>query len=468
MDELAGEMALHFLRPVAQHRRRTGTYPDQPAVAVGDVNEVLRRFDDAFGLAFRILACGDVDGHRKPCGFAAELDVAEEQVDVQDLAVLASMPPVDRLQIVDPGMLQPLHQPPDVLRRPDVLQGHGKEFFARIAIDREGGLVHLEEFQGLDAVDPHRQRRVLEQVAEILLAPGELGFAIARLGHVGIGHDAAARRQRVEGHRDDPSVRAPAFADEALARLDQAHPEGDGGLLVLGRVLAALGEVADDLLVRHAADIPVGIGLEPFGQAAIVGHDPELAVEQDDALFDVLQDRLQVGGLLGDFFLPAAQLGQVVPDPDIARERAVGGEQGRTAEAHRPRHAARIDERRLEIAILPVVGEILEMGVPGRIVVVGAAEFGAALAYRDRRRHAEDLREALRQEGEPQVGVHFPPPVGGDASQERELVGGGRHFQLTSSSASRIIRASSRLRNGLLSSRTPGSSRPLRAIASSV
>ena len=252
-------------------------------------------------------------------------------------------------------------------------------------------------------------------MAEVLLAQRQLGLAVARLGHVAVGHHPAARRQRVEGDRHDPPVPAPSFPDEPPAPRDPAHPAGDGGFLVFVRELATLGEVAEELLVGQAAQVPVG-DLQPFGEAAVVGHDPEIAVQQHHALFDVLEDRLHVRGL-------AAQLGQVVSDPDIALERPVGGETRRTAHLDRPRGAARIGERHLEIAIRPMVGEIVEMGSPRRIVVVGGHDLGAEPAERAGRRQAEDFDEALRQEGEPEFRIHLPPPVGGNPSQEGELVG---------------------------------------------
>ena len=95
--------------------------------------------------------------------------------------------------------------------------------------------------------------------------------------------------------------------------------------LVLVRVLAALGEVADELLVGQPTHVPAG-ELQPFGQAAIAGHDLQSLSSRTTpcSMFSRIDSELA----LPQAWRSAAQLGQVVADPDIALERAVRGEQG--------------------------------------------------------------------------------------------------------------------------------------------
>jgi hypothetical protein len=111
-----------------------------------------------------------------------------------------------------------------------------------------------------------------------------------------------------------------------------------------------------------------------------------------------------------------------VADADVAGEGAVRLEQRHAADLDRPHRIGRVDEGRLEIPERPPLGEILEMRGPGRVVVVAARHLGATLAEDRRMRNAEHVGEARREVGEAQLGVHLPPPVGGDAGQGGEPV----------------------------------------------
>ena len=67
--------------------------------------------------------------------------------------------------------------------------------------------------------------------------------------------------------------------------------------------------------------------------------------------------------------------------------------------------------------------EIVEMGAPGRVVVVGARHIGTPLA--DQRRIPEgQARDCMRSDTKVnrRSGTHLPPPVGRNAGQKRKPV----------------------------------------------
>ena len=259
-----------------------------------------------------------------------------------------------------------------------------------------------------------------EQVAEPRFALLQARFALARLGHVRVGHDATAAGQGIVGHRHRAAVGPLALADEALAGTHQFLAMGDRRLGVVRSVFATLRQMAHDIVVRHAAH--VAADLKPIGQVTVVGHDPEVTIEEEDALVDVLEDQFQVGRCPGSLDLVPAQLRQVMADADIAFEGAVGGKLRRAADHHRARGTGGIDDRGLEVAKGTTVLEIVEMSAPGRVVVVAARHIGAPLADQRGYRKAKHGLQAVRHEGEPQIGIHLPPPVGRNAGQKRKPV----------------------------------------------
>jgi hypothetical protein len=127
----------------------------------------------------------------------------------------------------------------------------------------------------------------------LLGEPLSLGVMPPRLGHVGVGHDGAAVGQRLVVHGNDPPILPLTLVGERLPAMQQPHPERDGGLLFLGRILAPLGEIVQDFIERHSVGIEALVQLQEVPQALIVDNHLHIPIEQHDTLFDVLEDGLE-------------------------------------------------------------------------------------------------------------------------------------------------------------------------------
>jgi hypothetical protein len=162
--------------------------------------------------------------------------------------------------------------------------------------------------------------------------------------------------------------------------------------------------------------------LQPVDDGRVVGGDAQVGIEVDHALVDVLEDRRKLVRFAQGLEFLLAQLREIMTDADVALEAAIRPEYRRAGYLDRSRHTPGVDQRREEIAVGTMVGEVVEMGTPGRCVVVGADQFRAQLSDDGRDRHTEQFGEAFGQKGDAQLRIHFPPPVGGGAGEQRELV----------------------------------------------
>ena len=139
---------------------------EEAAVAVLDEHHRRHAVEDrleeallAFQLGRQALALADVLGERQPRRSTLVDDVLSGDEDGHQGAVLALVAPepgrahlaeLPRSDVGDDGG--------DVLRRVDVAEGHGEELLAAVAVLVDRRRVDLEEAQGLDVEDPHRNR----------------------------------------------------------------------------------------------------------------------------------------------------------------------------------------------------------------------------------------------------------------------------------------------------------------------
>jgi hypothetical protein len=90
-------------------------------------------------------------------------DLGRKDLDVEDRPVLPLVPPDTDHPVARVEAPQGLAEAGDILPRPDVLERQREELGPRVAVFLDRRVVHVEESDGLEVEDPHRERILLKQ-----------------------------------------------------------------------------------------------------------------------------------------------------------------------------------------------------------------------------------------------------------------------------------------------------------------
>ena len=104
----------------------------------------------------RSVAIGDVTSDSETCPPPFELDGLRRHLDPQLGAALGAMQPLPRQRRPRPGTTEPREQHRHVGRVEKVGDAHGAEFGLRPSVLRDRLVVHCEERERVEVVDPHR------------------------------------------------------------------------------------------------------------------------------------------------------------------------------------------------------------------------------------------------------------------------------------------------------------------------
>ena len=141
---------------------------------VGEIRQsiMVRHVGDT---GFRLAPLGNVDGRYQKTVTPLERHATTECQHLDLAAVGLQMPPVAAgvVNVADAGQRAGMFFP--FVPGPEVMQFHGKERGAVIAIVTEGRVVHVAESPGLDIEHPHRHRIAVEQQTERLFAALQVG-----------------------------------------------------------------------------------------------------------------------------------------------------------------------------------------------------------------------------------------------------------------------------------------------------
>ena len=99
---------------------------------------------------------GYVNRENQFLGTAVSLVLEGHDLDKQNAAVLAPMPPDPGRAISIVALTGSLHECGGIVGRTDVHQGHRQKLFPRIAVAPHGGVIYFQEVQCLAVIDPHR------------------------------------------------------------------------------------------------------------------------------------------------------------------------------------------------------------------------------------------------------------------------------------------------------------------------
>ena len=263
----------------------------------------------------RPLALGDVLRLHEGGAVARELERVRDDVDVDDAAVLAPVLPFPRVLVgARPRPSSSAGGLRDVGQGTEVRDPHGQQLVTRVAVVLDRRLVHLQEAEVAQVVDPHRHGVVLEEQAE-----AGLGLAQGRLRAAAAGDVAeaphAAHRLAVEHLRDGVALEDAAVVE--LQDVEALHLRLGVHLLDLAQELVGGAELAD----RELEGLLVVPRCEHFGrdpphlrEALVVGDDAALAVDGEDAVGGGVEGGAQQRDRPVQLGLGALRLGDVVDD----------------------------------------------------------------------------------------------------------------------------------------------------------
>ena len=224
MDEVEARLAHEVGGVVPHHVGDRGADVLDPRVLVDQHDEVVcmlhQRPEPLLGRAerrFREPPIGHIVGKNEPRVTARERERVPPRLDLDEAAIALAMAPYVPAVGNLAGGREAGVERGHVLGGTDVLDGHAEELLARVAVVRDGGLVHGQERQRLTVEDPQRLRVGLEEqpvgalrLEERVLAleHGALGLpeTIGNPRHRLADNDADGHGERGRPQRDSRAV----------------------------------------------------------------------------------------------------------------------------------------------------------------------------------------------------------------------------------------------------------------------
>ncbi len=159
----------------------------------------------------RGVAIGDVTSDRESCPPPFELDRLRRHLDPQLRAALGAMEPLPRQRRPRPGATEPREQHRHIGRVEKVGDAHRAELGLRPSVLRDRLVVHCEERERVEVVDPHRIGRRLEELAVAAERREQLDLGRGETRHVPPEHEVQQAARDDDEHRE-PGERAPVDA----------------------------------------------------------------------------------------------------------------------------------------------------------------------------------------------------------------------------------------------------------------